>query len=582
MKNKTQLLLLVAAITLLGPLFSSGQNVRAQPNKKKQLHHETLGDPYLPNAYDNKKTSPAYKYKSTEKHRKDTVMYKTMSNSTIFTIQVNVDAAGQNIIGDAANEPNIAVNPLNPNEIVIGWRQFDNVTSNFRQAGWGYTTDAGLTWTFPGEIEQGIFRSDPVLDFDSSGNFYYNSLTIGSFGGYPCKVFESTNGGATWNSGTNAGGGDKQWMAIDRTSGVGSGNIYSAWTSAYSSCMPGYFTRLTNGNLGFDSCTVVDGDPRLGTETVGKNGELYICGVQQTTDSLVVAKSVNAQIPGSVVSWNTPVSVFMDGYISGGTINPQGLFGQANIDADRSNGIGQGNVYLLASMGRLSNSDPGDVMFAKSTDGGLTWSAPIQINDDTSQTNTQWFGTMSVAPNGRIDAIWLDTRDDAFGLDSSALYYSYSTTQGTTWSVNEKMSALFDPHIGYPNQNKMGDYFDMVSDNSGAHLAWANTFNGEEDVYYSYIIPPVGTGVNQISDNVTFSVYPNPTSGKFIISVLSKQFHPTAIRIEIYTVMGEKVYAATIVKTKTEIDISSKSAGIYFLKIVDRDGSTFVKKIVRK
>jgi len=35
-------------------------------------------------------------------------------------------------------------------------------------------------------------------------------------------------------SGTDAHGGDKQWMTIDRTNGAGSGNIYSWWTSYYS------------------------------------------------------------------------------------------------------------------------------------------------------------------------------------------------------------------------------------------------------------------------------------------------------------------------------------------------------------
>src|SRR5205085_12652598 len=47
--------------------------------------------------------------------------------------QVNVDASGMNITGDAANEPSIAVDPTNHNRMVIGWRQFDSVTSNFRQ-----------------------------------------------------------------------------------------------------------------------------------------------------------------------------------------------------------------------------------------------------------------------------------------------------------------------------------------------------------------------------------------------------------------------------------------------------------------
>src|SRR6187549_287632 len=53
--------------------------------------------------------------------------------------QVNVDERGQNIVGDAANEPSIVVNPTDPNNIVVVWRQFDSVLSNFRQAGHAYS-----------------------------------------------------------------------------------------------------------------------------------------------------------------------------------------------------------------------------------------------------------------------------------------------------------------------------------------------------------------------------------------------------------------------------------------------------------
>src|SRR5881275_2187781 len=71
--------------------------------------------------------------------------------------QVNVDANGNNIVGDAANEPSIAVNPTDGNKIAIGWRQFDTYTSSFRQAGWAYTTNAGITWNFPGVLEDNVF-----------------------------------------------------------------------------------------------------------------------------------------------------------------------------------------------------------------------------------------------------------------------------------------------------------------------------------------------------------------------------------------------------------------------------------------
>jgi hypothetical protein len=571
MKNKTQLILLIAGTTLLSPLFSSGQNVKIPADKKMQMHNEMPGDKYLPNAFNNKKTSPPLRYKITG----------------IFTAQVNVNASGQNILGDAGNEPNIAVDPTNPNNIVIGWRQFDNVLSNFRQAGWSYTSDAGQTWTFPGVIDPGIFRSDPVLDYDTAGNFYYNSLTSDG-SNYTCKVFKSTNGGVLWDAGADAHGGDKQWMTIDRTNGAGSGNIYSSWTSSYSSCLPGFFTRSTDGGNSFENCIQVSGDPYWATMAVGNDGELYIGGAGPGGEGIVVAKSTNAEIPGSSISWDFPVAVDMDGYISGwSSINPEGLLGQANIDVDRSNGPGRGNVYVLASVQRVSNFDPGDVMFAKSTDGGLTWSFPMQINDDPGTTNTQWFGTMSVAPNGRIDVVWIDTRDAPAFTDNSALYYSYSTNGGESFSVNEKLSDSFNPHIGYPQQNKMGDYFDMVSDNSGAHLAWANTLNGEEDVYYSHIIPNV-TGIEngQANDKYySLTCYPNPVRSQTLIryQVPDDGFVKLAI-CDLYgqeiTTLVNKKQAAGIYNVTFSADMLP--AGYYFCRLTAGAHSETTRLVIMK
>ena len=171
----------LSGIMLMLPAVSFNQNNIIPKDNIRYMHHEVQQDPYMPNPFGNKKTSPAQKYKSIG----------------IFTTQVNVNADGDNILGDAANEPSIAVDPTNPDRMVIGWRQFDNVYSNFRQAGYGYSTDAGQTWTFPGTIETGIFRSDPVLDVDSGGTVYYNSLTS-TFDVYTCKVFKSDDGGALW------------------------------------------------------------------------------------------------------------------------------------------------------------------------------------------------------------------------------------------------------------------------------------------------------------------------------------------------------------------------------------------------
>jgi hypothetical protein len=125
-----------------------------------------------------------------------------------------------------------------------------------------------------------------------------------------------------------------------------------------------------------------------------------------------------------------------------------------------------------------------DVMVTRSEDGGQTWSSPVRVNDDPAAANAwQWFGTMSVAPDGRIDAIWNDTRNSG-QANISELYYSFSIDGGITWSENIPLSPPFNSYLGWPQQDKLGDYYHMISDVVGANLAWAATFNGEQDVYF--------------------------------------------------------------------------------------------------
>ena len=112
-------------------------------------------------------------------------------HGAFISYQVNVDSNGQNITGDAANEPSIAVDPTDRNKMVIGWRQFNSVSSNFRQAGWGFTANGGVSWMFPGVLQNNVFRSDPVLFSNDIGRFFYLSLLNTFFD----DMWRSDNGG---------------------------------------------------------------------------------------------------------------------------------------------------------------------------------------------------------------------------------------------------------------------------------------------------------------------------------------------------------------------------------------------------
>ena len=138
---------------------------------------------------------------------------------------------------------------------------------------------------------------------------------------------------------------------------------------------------------------------------------------------------------------------------------------------DHSGGPTNNNIYMLASVVPPGRSTT-DVMFVRSTDDGATFSAPVKINDDpVNPSKWHWFGTFSVAPNGRLDAVWYDTRNAANNTDSQ-LFYSFSTDAGVTWSPNVAVSNAFNPFEGYPNQSKIGDYITMVSDETGGNVAY--------------------------------------------------------------------------------------------------------------
>jgi hypothetical protein len=401
-------------------------------------------------------------------------------------VQVNVDADGHNIPGDAANEPSICIDPTRPNRVAIGWRQFDTVASSFREAGYAYSRDSGRTWTCPGVLEEGVFRTDPVLASDSAGNFYFLSLSVID-GVYSTQLFKSLDGGKTWPAKEAAFGGDKPWLAIDRTGGPSDGFIYEAWSPSPSCCEFKTFARSLDEGGSFQGPwrhpTVL---PVWGTMAVGPTGTVYVAGRSSPSHfgpAFMVARSANAKDPHASPTFQES-TVSLGGLSSSmGVVNPGGLNGQIWIEVDPSSGPTAGYVYVLSSVDP-PGPDPLDVRLARSVNGAVSWQPSVRVNDDPLDSNAwQWFGTMSVAPNGRIDVIWNDTRLTSMPK-FSAVFYSFSTDGGSTWSPNVQLTPIFDSTLGWPQQQKLGDYYHMISDHVGASLAFAATFHGEQDVYF--------------------------------------------------------------------------------------------------
>lgn len=408
-------------------------------------------------------------------------------------VQVNVNAAGLNIVGDAANEPSLAVDVTNNrgNRLAIGWRQFGSVASNFREAGIAYSTDGGRTWKAPvggSPFTPGTFRSDPVLRPDADGNFLYHSLLTT----FDADIFRSTDGGRTWSTPTRVVGGDKTWMAVDRTSLASRNFVYLAWNTSGNNFAPNIFARSINGGATFPTLTTMPNSPIFGTVEVDDRGWAYVFG-RNAAGSFFVNRSNNALFPAQTPTFvSAAVNLTAQQRLSvTGSPNPGGLLGQGWIAIDKSQGLNRGNIYVCCSVGPRTVIGPGgtvidplDVMFTRSVDGGQTWGPAIKVNDDAASANSwQWFATMSVAPDGRIDLIYNST-EESQSADSSRLRYTSSSNGGVSFAPSQPITQAFNSLVGFPQQNKIGDYYDMTSDRLGAHIAMAATFNGEQDVWY--------------------------------------------------------------------------------------------------
>jgi hypothetical protein len=118
-----------------------------------------------------------------------------------------------------------------------------------------------------------------------------------------------------------------------------------------------------------------------------------------------------------------------------------------------------------------------------SYDGGATWSEPKALSDDDPKVYAgQFFPNLSIAPNGRVDVVWWDTRDIQ-GLRGTDAYYAYSTDDGKTWSKNVRLTdQSIDRKLGiWGNNYDIASQPGVASTNAYAVFGWDDTRNSDLD-----------------------------------------------------------------------------------------------------
>jgi hypothetical protein len=89
----------------------------------------------------------------------------------------------------------------------------------------------------------------------------------------------------------------------------------------------------------------------------------------------------------------------------------------------------------------------------------------------------------------------------------------------------------------------------------------------------------VCTGIDEYANNVTISIFPNPTTG--MTNILVNGMNGNAV-LNIYSMMGQSVFNKNINgNEKTELDLSRLSKGVYFVKITNEKAGILSKLIIQ-
>lgn len=103
-----------------------------------------------------------------------------------------------------------------------------------------------------------------------------------------------------------------------------------------------------------------------------------------------------------------------------------------------------GVIYISYTQG-LAKPMTGDIRFSRSTDGGISFSAPIAVNDNR-EVISHRFDSMGVNPKGRVYIAWLDKRDQSAAerkgekYNGSGIYYAMSDDGGISFRSNIKIA----------------------------------------------------------------------------------------------------------------------------------------------
>jgi BNR/Asp-box repeat len=387
-------------------------------------------------------------------------------------------------------EPFAAANPRNPLNLIGVWQQDRWSNGGARGLATGYSFDGGITWkrVFPpfstcaggnaannGDYER---ATDPWVTFSPNGVAHQMALSfddtiIPNKAASAMLASRSTDGGRSWSKSIVLVAdpvelfNDKNTMTADPTD---SRYVYAVWDRL--SFIPGdgagpiLFARSVDNGVSWEPTRIIY-DPGVNDQTIGArievlpNGNLVNLFTQinlitgETTLNVLLSSDKGA-------TWSAPIKV--NDIISFGARDPE--TGAPIRDGSILAQLAISRRGVITAVWQDARFSPGNalegVVVSQSSDGGTTWSAPVQINRD--PTVHAFLPSVHVRKDGTVGVTYHDFRSNT--ADPATLPTDTWLTRsrdGATWRES-RISNPFDmAKAPVAGGLFVGDYQGLVS-----------------------------------------------------------------------------------------------------------------------